>query len=463
MRHPGRGRVRVARDDQGRRRSGIDRDALGARDGPGPRVGGRDGLRAGRLERGPVGEGVRPGVTGREGVVARQDRPAVAAGEVHRAPVGGGHVAEGVLGRDRDVVRRPGRGRVRVARDHELGGRPDVHRDPALGARDGPGHRVGGRDRLGAGRLERGAVGEGVRPGVPGREGVVARQDRLAVAAGEVDRARVGAGHVPGGVLGRDRDVVRHPGRGRVRVARDHELGRRPDVHRDALGARDGPGHRVGGRDRLGARCLERDPVGEGVRPGVTGREGVVARQDRPAVAAGEVHRAPVGAGHVAEGVLGRDRDVVRRPRRGRVRVARDDQGRRRSGIDRDALGARDGPGHRVGGRDGLGAGRLEGDPVGEGVRPGVPGREGVVARQDRLAVAAGEVHRARVGAGHVAGGVLGRDRDVVRHPGRGRVRVARDHELGGRPDVHRDPALGARDGPGHRVGGRDGLGARLS
>ena len=59
----------------------------------------------GRLERGR--EGVDAGVAGGEGVVGRQDRLGVAAGEVDRAGVAGGDVAVSVKGRDRDVVAAP--------------------------------------------------------------------------------------------------------------------------------------------------------------------------------------------------------------------------------------------------------------------------------------------------------------------------------------------------------------------
>ena len=125
-------------------------------------------------------------------------------------------------------------------------------------------------------------TGEGVHPGVAGREGVVGRQDRLAVAAGEVDRAGVTGGRVAEGVLGRDRDVVRRPGR--------------------ASGS-GSPRPRAGG----GGRALTVIPLWvpvivpvtvsvavmdwvpavlsvtrEGVHPGVAGREGVVGRQDAP-------------------------------------------------------------------------------------------------------------------------------------------------------------------------------------
>ena len=48
-----------------------------------------------------------------------------------------------------------------------------------------------------------------MRPGVGRGEGVGARQNGLAVAAGELDRAGVSGGHVAIGVVGRDGDVVR--------------------------------------------------------------------------------------------------------------------------------------------------------------------------------------------------------------------------------------------------------------
>ena len=59
------------------------------------------------------------------------------------------------------------------------------------------------------GRLERDR--EGMRARVAGGEGVVGRQDGLAVAAGEVDRAGVAGGHVAVGVVGGDGDVWAAP------------------------------------------------------------------------------------------------------------------------------------------------------------------------------------------------------------------------------------------------------------
>ncbi len=59
----------------------------------------------------------------------------------------------------------------------------------------------------------------GVTPG----EGVVGREHRLDVRAGEVDRARVARGRVTEGVEGGDGDIVRHPSRGRAGKAADTE------------------------------------------------------------------------------------------------------------------------------------------------------------------------------------------------------------------------------------------------
>src|SRR5207237_6103615 len=77
-----------------------------------------------------------------------------------------------------------------------------------------------------------------------------------------------------------------------------------------------------------------------------------------------------------------------------------------RGSADADRGVAGDGAADRVGGGDGLAAGGIEGDGVGEGVHAGVAAAEGVVRRQQRLAVAAGQIHGARVAVGGVVVGV---------------------------------------------------------
>ena len=79
------------------------------------------------------------------------------------------------------------------------------------GVSRGDGLEAGGADR----------DGERVRAGVGGGEGVVGREDRGRVGAGEVDGAGVGRAHVVGRVQGGDGD--RHDGAG---VARARRAGR---------------------------------------------------------------------------------------------------------------------------------------------------------------------------------------------------------------------------------------------
>src|SRR5207245_7988111 len=80
----------------------------------GDRVGGDDGLAAGRLEDNP-GEGMLAGVRGREGIVGRQDGLGIATREMDRTGVAGGGIAIGVISRDRNRPGRPRRGRRRAA------------------------------------------------------------------------------------------------------------------------------------------------------------------------------------------------------------------------------------------------------------------------------------------------------------------------------------------------------------
>src|SRR5207248_154615 len=129
--------------------------------------------------------------------------------------------------------------------------------DVRLRAGDRGGDGVGGRQAPGAGRLERGA--EGVDAGVGGDERVVGRQGGLRVRAAEADRAGVAGGGVAEGVAGGHRDVVGHAGRGRRRVAADHERTRRGRVDGDArLRAGDVGRQRVRGGDGPAAGGLER-------------------------------------------------------------------------------------------------------------------------------------------------------------------------------------------------------------
>jgi hypothetical protein len=139
-------------------------------------------------------------------------------------------------GRYHPVAER-GQGRRGVGRGVDL--------DAGLAAGDARRGLVGGRQRLGAGRVEGGA--EGVRAVVGGQEGIVVRQHGLSVTAGEVDGAGVAGDVVPVAVFRRHRERARRAGRDRRRVAADHERGgrsRRGVNHDAALTAR----NRVRGR-----------------------------------------------------------------------------------------------------------------------------------------------------------------------------------------------------------------------
>ncbi len=62
------------------------------------------------------------GITGREGVIGRQDHLGGAAAELHRAGVTGGRVAVHIFGRDREAIGGPGRDRRGVSRHDKRGG-----------------------------------------------------------------------------------------------------------------------------------------------------------------------------------------------------------------------------------------------------------------------------------------------------------------------------------------------------
>src|SRR5207247_2015854 len=132
---------------------------------------------------------------------------------------------------------RGGRGR---GRDAEVVRRGGANRDGAAGAGDGTGRERKGGERRIAGRLERHAAAEGVDAIVGRIERVVRRQHRLAVAAGEVDRAAVAGDYVVEKVErghGRAEGRARR-GRGR---GRDAEVTRRGGADRDrATGAGEG-------------------------------------------------------------------------------------------------------------------------------------------------------------------------------------------------------------------------------
>ena len=130
-------------------------------------VGRGDGLGACGLERGAERE--RPQLLGGNGVVRREDRLAVAAGEMHRAGVAGRDIAERVIGGDGERLRRAGGVGSRKAGDFQRAGSGRLDDDVLFGADDGGVRGIGRRDRLGAGGLER--HGERMRAGVCRGEG----------------------------------------------------------------------------------------------------------------------------------------------------------------------------------------------------------------------------------------------------------------------------------------------------
>ena len=141
-------------------------------------------MAAGCVQRGA--EGVNTGIAPDKAVVGRQAGRTIRAGEVHGAGVAGGHVAEGIQDSDREseghAVRDAGRGTDAQA------GRPGRGDLDAGAAGDRGRRRVGGRDRLRAGRPED-HTAKSMHPFVRTREGIVVRQTGLPVRAGEVDGA----------------------------------------------------------------------------------------------------------------------------------------------------------------------------------------------------------------------------------------------------------------------------------
>src|SRR5438105_15585409 len=104
--------------------------------------------------------------------------------------------------------------------------------------------------------------------GVTGHEGIVRGQDRLAVGAGELDRAEVAGGGVVEGVLGGKREAVRGAGGDRARVAGEDEGRRARGVDVDAGRAGGAGGDGVLYRNGPRSRGLERDGGAERVYGG---------------------------------------------------------------------------------------------------------------------------------------------------------------------------------------------------
>src|SRR5207244_1460419 len=137
--------------------------------------------------------------------------------EVRRAGITGGRVVELVLGRHREAEGAARRGGARRG-DREVRDRGGAERDAVAGAGDRRVGRVGGRDGLAAGRLERGAEAvDAVVAAAARGEGGIARQHGLAVAAREVHRARVAGRRVVELVQGRDREAEGAARRGGAR------------------------------------------------------------------------------------------------------------------------------------------------------------------------------------------------------------------------------------------------------
>src|SRR5205823_959294 len=112
-------------------------------------------LAAGRLQSGA--ERMHACVGADEGVVRRQNRDAVATGEMDCACISRGSVVERVLSSDREAMRDTCRGRRRITADEQLTGGGRTDRDAGLAAFDGAGFGIGGGDRLAAGRFQSGA------------------------------------------------------------------------------------------------------------------------------------------------------------------------------------------------------------------------------------------------------------------------------------------------------------------
>src|SRR5581483_4401846 len=152
-------------DGEVRRRRRAHRDgAAGSGDATAVRIGGRDGLVAGRLQRGVE----RPGAAAQRGVGGERGG-AVGDGEVRRAAVAGGRVVELVLRRDGEGEGTPRRRAARRA-DGDVRRRRGAHGDASTCAGDAAVVRVGRGDRLVGGGDEGGAVAEVVGAVVPARE-----------------------------------------------------------------------------------------------------------------------------------------------------------------------------------------------------------------------------------------------------------------------------------------------------
>jgi len=150
----GRTRHRAGRsaDHKMSSRRSADQDAVaGADDGRIGCVRSRNGLTAGRPERGAKAAGA---VT--QGAVGRQTGLTVAAGEVDRAGISGSRVIELVLSRDCERESRT-RGGVAWSADHKMGRRGGAYQDAAACAGHGRTGGVRGRNGLATGGPERGA------------------------------------------------------------------------------------------------------------------------------------------------------------------------------------------------------------------------------------------------------------------------------------------------------------------
>src|SRR5207244_9193795 len=119
-------------------------------------------------------------------------------------------------------------------------------------------------DSVAAGRLERDAVGESVHAGIATHKGVVARQHRLAIAAGEMDDAGVTGIRVAIGIQRRDGDVKRIARRAASDRGADSVVGSGSMVDRHRGAAIDGAGGGSSGGDWLVASGVEGEGGWEG-------------------------------------------------------------------------------------------------------------------------------------------------------------------------------------------------------
>src|SRR6516165_12437747 len=98
--------------------------------------------------------------------------------------------------------------------------------------------------------------------GVRAGEGIVGRQDRLWIAAGEVYRAGIAGGHVSEGIPKLGGNVVRDTCGGRGGEAgQSHALGRRRH-YGDSLRTSNRQGNRISAGDSPAARAEESDAIG---------------------------------------------------------------------------------------------------------------------------------------------------------------------------------------------------------